>query len=236
MTSAFDDDDSERFVNINNEYDDEDDDVLDNWEDVEDEEEKAEKERKAAEAEALRKQQEKEKRLAKREEERKKALEEEARLNAPSLTKEQLEQAQRDADAKHAEDLFGGPVVERKGVDSYVPVNPDDFTELKDRLVKKLRPFEKDEGFVNFVKDLATELSLEMTSDDIRKVSTSLTNVAHEKGRLEREAAKKTTAKSKKSLKITKKSTGKDDMLEDFSHGGYDNFSGAADEDAFDFM
>jgi len=234
MTSAaFDDEDSERFNFINN-YDEDDDDVLECWEDVEDEEEKAEKEKKAAEAEALRKQQEKEKRLAKREEERRKALEEEERLNAPSMTKADLEQAQRDSDAAHAEDLFGEPTVAvRKGVDSYVPVNPDDFNELKERLITKLRPFEKDEGFVNFVKDLASELALEMTSEDIRKVSTSLTNIAHEKGRLEREAAKKTTTKSKKSLKITKKSSGKDDMLEDFSQGGY-GFDG--DDGGDDFM
>lgn len=230
MTSAFDDEDSERFVNINNEYDDEDDDVLDCWEDVEDEEEKAEKDRKAAEAEALRKQQEKEKKLAKREEERKKAAEEEERLNAPSLTKAELEEAQRASDARHAEDLFGGPVVERKGVDSYVPVNVEDFEELKLRLITKLRPFEKDDGFVNFVKDLATELVLEMNSDDIRKVSTSLTNIAHEKGRLEREASKKTSAKSKKTLKVTKKSAGNTDMLEDLSQGGY-GFDGGDDMD-----
>ena len=32
--------------------------------------------------------------------------------------------------------------MERKGVDSYVPVNVEDFEELKLRLITKLRPFE----------------------------------------------------------------------------------------------
>ena len=44
------------------------------------------------------------------------------------------------------------------------------------------------------------------------------------------QASKKTSAKSKKTLKVTKKSAGNTDMLEDLSQGGY-GFDGGDDMD-----
>jgi len=253
MTSAFDDDDFRgNFVNVND-FEEEDDDVMDNWEDVLDEEEEEEKRKKEKEAEEERKRKEREEKLAKREAEKAKQEKIQAMMNAKPLSKEEQERAQLRAAEAAANDLFGfeddqssdtkvtSLVTSTAGlslnnpdsVDTYVPVDPEDFAELSRRIVKKLKNYQSDDGYISFVRDLIPELCSEMTSEDIKKVSNPLVNLTHEKSRQEKEAKKKAQqASSKKtSLNVQKKQT---DNRSDFLLNEYKSMDNYDDYDDFD--
>lgn len=232
MTSAFDDDEfSGNFVNVND-FNDDDDDVMDNWEEFLDEEEEAAKKKKEKEFEEEQKRLEKEKKVAKRleevaEQERVRAL-----LNAKPLTKEEQELAQKKAAQAAANDLFGfddeeSPKTEVQSIkditkstaalslnnpdsiDNYIPIEPDDFGELARRVTKKLKKYQDDEGYNKFIKDLISELCSEMSSEDVKKVSTPLVSLTHEKSRQEKDANKKAQQKALKKgvLNMPKKNT-----------------------------
>lgn len=247
MTSAFDDEELQgNFVNVNS-YDDEDDDVMDNWEDVLDEEEEAEKKKKEVEAEEARKKLEKEKRVAKREEERMKNEQLAALMSAKPLSKAEQEQAQLEAAERAASDLFGTDenvvITSTKrvaamsmdsfadSVDTYVPIESEDFPELARRIMKKLRKYEADEGYHQFVRDLIPELCKEMTSEEIKKISNPMTNLSHEKARLEKEAKKKAGSTKKISLAANKKVVNSSSLLDEYANDDYDDY-----DDGIDFM
>jgi len=253
MTSAFDEDFSDtrgKFVNVN-EFNDEDDDVVDNWEEVLDEEEEEEKRRKDKEAEEKRKELEKQKKLQKREEERRKQEELEAMLKAKPMSKEEQERAQLASDMQNANDLFGSdeegamPAVAAlsvsnsllvrnpDSVDSFVPVDSEDFTELSRRIAAKMENYMEDDGYDMFVKDLVAKLVISMSSDQIKKISAEVTKFAHEKAREEKieTTKKKTQAKTKVQLKVAKTNTS-NDLLDDYA---YDDHGGYGDDD-YDFM
>lgn len=250
--SAFDDDDYRgNFVNVND-FEEEDDDVMDNWEDVLDEEEEEERKKKEKEAEEERKRKEREEKLAKRAAEKARQEQIQALMNAKPLSKEEQERAQLKAAEAAANDLFGfdddktdakvaSLVTSTAGlslnnpdsVDTYVPVDPEDFAELSRRIVKKLKNYQTDEGYISFIRDLIPELCSEMTSDDIKKVSNPLVNLTHEKSRQEKEAKKKAQqASSKKSsLNTQKKQT---DNRSDFLLNEYKHMDNYDDYDDFD--
>jgi len=258
MTSAFDDDDFRgNFVNVND-FEEEDDDVMDNWEDVLDEEEEAEKKKQEKEAEEERKRLEREEKLAKRVAEKEKQEQIQRLMNAKPLSKEEQEKAQLKAAEAAANDLFGfdddrpadtsitvaSLVTSTAGlslnnpdsVDTYVPVDPEDFAELSRRIVKKLKNYQSDDGYISFIRDLIPELCSEMTSDDIKKISTPLVTLTYEKSRQEKEAKKKAQqASSKKtSLNVAKKQT---DTRSDFLLNEYKSMDNYDDyDDLDDFM
>ncbi|KAL5259683.1 hypothetical protein ACHWQZ_G009952 [Mnemiopsis leidyi] len=260
MTSAFDlfaDDDDFRgnFVNVND-FEEEDDDVMDNWEDVLDEEEEEEKRKREKEAEEERKRKEREEKLAKRAAEKAKQEQIQALMNAKPLSKEEQERAQLRASEAAANDLFGFED-DRPGeskvaslvtstavlslnnpdsIDTYVPVDPEDFAELSRRIIKKLKNYQTDEGYTSFIRDLIPELCSEMNSDEIKKVSNPLMNLTHEKSRQEKEAKKKAQQASKKSsLNVQKK---QNDTRSDFLMNEYKSMAGNYDDydDFDDFM
>lgn len=253
MTSAFDDDDFRgNFVNVND-FEEEDDDVMDNWEDVLDEEEEEEKRKREKEAEEERKRKEREEKLAKRAAEKAKQEQIQALMNAKPLSKEEQERAQLRAAQAAASDLFGfeddrpadtkvtSLVTSTAGlslnnpdsIDTYVPVDPEDFAELSRRVVKKLKNYQSDDGYISFIRDLIPELCSEMTSDEIKKVSNPLVTLTHEKSRQEKEAKKKAQqASSKKSsLNVQKKQT---DNRSDFLLNEYKSMDNYDDYDDFD--
>jgi len=230
MTSAFDDDGfSGNFVNVND-FNDDDDDVMDNWEDVLDEEEEAAKKQKEKEMELEQKRLEKEKKVAKRLEEKAEQDRIQALMTAKPLSKEEQERAQKKASEAAANDLFGfsdddsprTEVVSTKSItkstaalslnnpdsiDNYIPIEPDDFGELSRRVAKKLKNYKDDDGYNKFIRDLVSDLCSDMTSDEIKKVSTPLVTLTHEKSRQEKDAKKKAqqTAAKKGVLNMSKK-------------------------------
>lgn len=256
MTSAFDDDDFRgNFINVN-EFEDDDDDVMDNWEDVLDEEEEAEKKKKEKEAEEERKKKERDEKVAKRAAEKAKQEEIQRLMSAKPLSKEEQEKAQLKAAEDAANDLFGfesdrpsesmvaSLVTSTAGislnnpdsVDTYVPVDPEDFAELSRRIAKKLKNYQTDEGYISFIRDLVPDLCSEMTSDEIKKISNPLVTLTHEKSRQEKEAKRLAlqTSSKKTSLKVQKKQTDtrSDFLLNEYKDlGNYDDF-----DDLDDFM
>lgn len=232
MTSAFDDDElSGNFVNVND-FNDDDDDVMDNWEEFLDEEEEAAKKQKEQEMEQEQKRLEKEKKVAKRLEEKAEQERIQSLMNAKPLTKEQQELAQQKASQAAANDLFGfdddeTPTAKINSVseiikstaalsinnpdsiDNYIPIEPDDFVELARRVTKKLRNYKDDDGYNKFLRDLISDLCSDMSSEEIKKVSTPLVSLTHEKSRQEKEAKKKAqqTAAKKGVLNMPKKNT-----------------------------
>lgn len=247
MTSAFDDEDFRgNFVNVND-FGDEEDDVMDNWEDELDEEEEAERKKKEKEAEEERKRKEKDKKRAAREEEKKKQEEIERLMNAPAMSKEDLEKAQISASQAAAADLFGFENDEEASepdvttlitqtstlqlnnpdsIDTFVPVEPADFDELSRRIVKKLKKYEEDDGYSKFIRNLVPLLCEEMNSDNIKKLTNPLTNLVHEKSRAEKEAKRKaqTSSTKKISLTTTKKAPSSTNYMDDYLDATYDDF------------
>jgi len=233
MTSAFDDDElSGNFVNVND-FNDDDDDVMDNWEEFLDEEEEAAKKQKEQEMEQEQKRLEKEKKVAKRLEEKAEQERIQSLMNAKPLTKEEQELAQQKASQAAANDLFGFDDVDETpkakinsvseiikstaalsinnpdSIDNYIPIEPDDFVELARRVTKKLRNYKDDDGYNKFLRDLISDLCSDMSSEEIKKVSTPLVSLTHEKSRQEKEAKKKAqqTAAKKGVLNMPKKNT-----------------------------
>jgi len=232
MTSAFDDDEfSGNYVNVND-FNDDDDDVMDDWEEFLDEEEEAAKKKKEKEIEQEQKQLEKEKKMAKRLQEKAEQERVHALMNAKPLTKEEQELAQKKGAQAAANDLFGfndetSPKTEvhstkeitkstaalslsnPDSIDNYIPIEPDDFEELARRVAKKLKNYKDDDGYNKFIKDLISELCSDMTSEEIKKVSTPLATLTHEKSRQEKDAKKKAqqTAAKKGVLNMPKKNT-----------------------------
>lgn len=255
--SAFDDDDFQgNYVRVND-FADEDDDIADNWEDVLDEDEIEEKRKQAEKAEEERKEAEKQRKLIKRAEEKAEKERIAALLNAAPLSPEEILKRQVESSQSAANDLFGSEdgdsapapttaavtaavqhltlsAVAADSVDNYVPVEPEDFTELCRRTALKLRNYNDDECYAKFVKDLTLELCKDMVSEDIKKVSNALINVAHEKSRQEKEAKKKAQSGSKKTtLQVSKKAPTSSDLLDDYHD---DQYGGGYYDDEIDFM
>eukprot|EP00116_Pleurobrachia_bachei_P006064 sb/3466326/ len=256
--SAFDDDDFQgNYVRVND-FADEDDDIADNWEDVLDEDEIEEKRKQAEKAEEERKEAEKQRKLIKRAEEKAEKERIAALLNAAPLSPEEILKRQVESSQSAAMDLFGSEdgdgaapapttaavtaavqhltlsAVAADSVDNYVPVEPEDFTELCRRTALKLRNYNDDECYAKFVKDLTLELCKDMVSEDIKKVSNALINVAHEKSRQEKEAKKKAQSGSKKTtLQVSKKAPTSSDLLDDYHD---DQYGGGYYDDDIDFI
>lgn len=177
-------------------------------------------------------------------------------MSAKPLSKEEQEKAQLKAAEDAANDLFGfesdrpsesmvaSLVTSTAGislnnpdsVDTYVPVDPEDFAELSRRIAKKLKNYQTDEGYISFIRDLVPDLCSEMTSDEIKKISNPLVTLTHEKSRQEKEAKKLAlqTSSKKTSLKVQKKQTDtrSDFLLNEYKDlGNYDDF-----DDLDDFM
>ncbi|CZT18176.1 related to HCR1 Component of translation initiation factor eIF3 [Ramularia collo-cygni] len=221
-------------------FDDEEDngDVLDSWDAAEDSEVEREKEKKAAEAkakaDALAKANHKSKsqRLEEKREERlrQKALdldadsddsEDESDRRARALA------AEKEADLKNAEDLFGGvggvpasrgapkAITVQEGADpsdtidlsSMKLFNPNTalaFNKLRETLVPLLNNNAKKPQYALFMGEFAKQIMKEMSSEQIKKVASGLTALSNEKLKEEKAAekgGKKTkAAKNKTSL------------------------------------
>lgn len=215
--------------------------MLDSWDAAEDSEVEREKAKKAAEAkaaaEALAKANKKSKtqRMAEKIAERKQAKEEgddDDSDDEDELTKkERLRAAQKEADLKHAEDLFGGdvgsvPSGRRANIKGSVvpdPSNPDNlidlaamplfapktksqFEQLREVLGPLVAKNAKAPHYAIFLTELAKAMARDMPSDQIKKVASALTTLSNEKMKEEKSqqgGGKKTkAAKTKTTLAV----------------------------------
>ncbi|GFU30379.1 eukaryotic translation initiation factor 3 subunit J-A [Nephila pilipes] len=196
------------------EGEDEDDDVKDNWDDEdEDKEEKTEQNIVAV-------QPKKKKNLAQiiaeKEEKRRKELEEKMKMQLETENKDltpqerlayklKQQKLQEEADLQLAKETFG--VTDTvTSIDQMHPTSKEDFESFRKLLVDKITQSESSPHFPSFLEDLCRDLCINVSPDDIKKVTAALNALANEKVKAQKAKAGKKKSK-KASLKI-----GRDDF------------------------
>lgn len=205
----------------------EDSDVLDSWDAAEDSEVEREKAKKAAElkakaeAEAAANKKSKAQRVAERQAERARQLAEEDSSDdeeTEAQKRDRLRRTEKEADLRHAEDLFAGVggVTSRKTTNASVIIDPSNpnstvdladlpvfnpttktqFETLRTTLVPLLTAHSKKPHYGLFLQEFAKQLAKELQSDQIKKVASTLTTLSNEKMK-EEKAAEKGGKKSK---------------------------------------
>ncbi|KAM7189528.1 putative translation initiation factor eif3 subunit protein [Rhypophila sp. PSN 637] len=218
-------------VRRNNKFDDEegeDSDVLESWDAAEDSEVEREKAKKAAEAkakaeaEAAAKKKSKAQRIAERQAARA-ALDAEEDDSSDEETeaqkRERLRRTEKEADLRHAQDLFGeiGISANRKattaGVIAIDPKDPNNtinlaelpffnpqtktqFENMRNTLIPIIGGNSKKPHYALFLQEFSKQLAKDLPSDQIKKIASTLTALSNEKLK-EEKAAEKGGKKSK---------------------------------------
>ncbi|KAF8787871.1 Eukaryotic translation initiation factor 3 like protein [Argiope bruennichi] len=213
------------------EGEDEDDDVKDNWDDEEEEgkEEKPEQNMVAVQA---KKKKSLAQIIAEKEEKKRKEMEEKMKLlevNKKELTPEERvahklkqQKLQEEADLQLAKETFAwvgkflGPnlkfllKVKKDTVTSIDQMNPsskEDFDNYRKLLVEKITQSESSPHFIIFLEDLCRDLCINLSPDDIKKITSALNALANEKVKAQKAKAGKKKSSKKASLNI-----GRDDF------------------------
>ncbi|KAJ6707353.1 EUKARYOTIC TRANSLATION INITIATION FACTOR 3 SUBUNIT J [Salix viminalis] len=128
-----------------------------------------------------------------------------------------------EADFRSTTELFAKKDDE-KSLDIFIPKSESDFLEYAELISHKLRPFEKSYHYINLLKTVMRLSMTSMKAADAKEVSTSVSAIANEKIKAEKEATgKKKTAVKKKNLIVDKPS-------DDLAGNAYEAL------DDFDFM
>ncbi|EYU27902.1 hypothetical protein ABFS82_13G113700 [Erythranthe guttata] len=125
-----------------------------------------------------------------------------------------------EADYKSTAELFAKKGDE-KTLDSFIPKTESDFSEYAELVSHKLRPYEKSYHYIGLLKAVMRLSTTTLKGADAKEVASSITAIANEKIKAEKEAnaAKKKPAGKKKQLHVGKTD---DDMAMD-SYQGYDD-------------
>ncbi|KAJ9591801.1 hypothetical protein L9F63_001618 [Diploptera punctata] len=215
------------------EGEDEDEDVKDNWEDEEEEEEKKDVEKQEPPKPLPTKK--KKTLLAEKIEEREQKLREEAekKVKAREATKEELtpeeileekirqQKLQEESDLQVALETFG--VAEpgaATGIDAINPSTKEEFDELQSALTKKIQLYTKSPHFPGFAEDLIRNICVNLASQDLKKLKTTVENMFLEKTKVEKgDKAKKNKGKGKAKLRVE----GENALVNEYSaYGDYD--------------
>ncbi|KAG6779046.1 hypothetical protein POTOM_015413 [Populus tomentosa] len=110
-----------------------------------------------------------------------------------------------EADFRSTAELFGKKDDE-KSLDSFIPKSESDFSEYAELISHKLRPFEKSYHYIHLLKTVMRLSMTSMKAADAKEVSTSVSAIANEKIKAEKEAntGKKKTGGKKKQLHVGK--------------------------------
>ncbi|KAK2652518.1 hypothetical protein Ddye_012374 [Dipteronia dyeriana] len=130
-----------------------------------------------------------------------------------------------EADYKSTKELFGKSGDE-KTLDNFIPKSESDFMEYAELISHKLRPYEKSFHYISLLKAVMRLSTTSLKAADAKDVASSITAIANEKLKAEKETAagKKKTGGKKKQLHVDKPD---DDMV---VGGQYDAL------DDYDFM
>ncbi|KAI1279115.1 putative eukaryotic translation initiation factor 3 subunit EifCj [Xylaria sp. FL0933] len=244
----------------------EDSDVLESWDAAEDSEVEREKAKKAAEAkakaeaEAAANKKSRTQRIAERQAEKARRLAEEEEESSeeeetPAQRAQRLKQQEKEADLKHAEDLFGGAglslgtgtgrktatassvvqvgsdpnnTVDLAAMPLFNPTTKSQFETLRNTIVPIITSSSRKAHYALFLQEFAKQLAKDLPSDQIKKISSTLTTLSNEKMKEEKagdKSSKKTKAQKTKTQLVTNRPNTTD--------------VGAYDDDAFgddDFM
>jgi translation initiation factor 3 subunit J len=227
----------------------EDSDVLDSWEAAEDSEAEREKAKKAAEAkakaDAAAKAAHKSRaaRIAEHKEinQRRKQEagdDESSEDEDDSSRRARLRKEQKDADLRHAEDLFGDlNIVGNRATSKHVTIqdtadptnaidlsalplfNPqtkDQFLRLRETLTPLIEANSKKAQYVLFMQEFTKQICRDLPSDQIKKIASGLTTLSNEKMKEEKAAEKggkkSKAAKTKTSLNANRDTSAKADL------------------------
>ncbi|PLB46958.1 eukaryotic translation initiation factor 3 subunit J [Aspergillus steynii IBT 23096] len=236
--------------------DEEEDDVLDSWDAAEDSEVEREKEAKAkeakakADAEAAAKKKSKAQRIQEHKDTRRQEADEAEDSDSEedeADKRARLRRTEKDADLKHAEDLFGDidlnrnrgapkavvisdsadptQAVDLSAMPLFKPTTKDQFTRLTTTLAPLLTPQSKKPHYALWAQDFAKQLVKDLPSGDIKKIASSLTTLSNEKMKEER-AADKGNKKSKAAKTKVSLVTSRDNKID----SSYDD-DGLGDDD-----
>uniref|UniRef100_A0ABD2XKV3 Eukaryotic translation initiation factor 3 subunit J n=1 Tax=Trichogramma kaykai TaxID=54128 RepID=A0ABD2XKV3_9HYME len=230
-------------LNVNSnkwEGEDEDDEVLDSWENIDEEKKDVEKPAEAPKVKAKPKRtlaekiEEKERKA--REEAERKAKERDEALTPEERRAEMLrrQKLQEEADLRLAMETFGlsnlvdfsSRVTDNvSGIDAMMPTNAEEFKEFGDALMNKINQFNKHADYTLFAEELIKNISISLPATSLRKVKTSVESLHTEKVKMEKEKQKgKSKSKSKAKLRLE----GDSDR--------FNNFDTYDDNDYDDFM
>ncbi|XP_009344143.2 eukaryotic translation initiation factor 3 subunit J-like isoform X2 [Pyrus x bretschneideri] len=110
-----------------------------------------------------------------------------------------------EADYKSTKELFssGGNY---KTLDNFIPKSESDFLEYAELISHKLRPFEKSFHYIGLLKAVMRLSMTSLKGADAKEVASSITAIANEKIKAEKEAnaGKKKTGAKKKQLLVDK--------------------------------
>lgn len=110
-----------------------------------------------------------------------------------------------EADYKHTADLFAKKGDE-KSLDNFIPKSESDFAEYAELISHKLRPYEKSFHYIGLLKAVMRLSTTSLKAADAKEVASSVTAIANEKLKVEKEAnaGKKKTGAKKKQLIVDK--------------------------------
>ncbi|KAF6176458.1 hypothetical protein GIB67_043280 [Kingdonia uniflora] len=110
-----------------------------------------------------------------------------------------------EADFKSTTELFSKKG-DAKSVDSFIPKSESDFLEYAELISHKLRPYEKSFHYLGLLKAVMRLSMTNLKAADAKEVASSVTAIANEKLKVEKEAnaGKKKTALKKKQLHVDK--------------------------------
>ncbi|KAF5195547.1 Eukaryotic translation initiation factor 3 subunit j [Thalictrum thalictroides] len=108
-----------------------------------------------------------------------------------------------EADYKSTAELFAKTGNE-KSLDNFIPKSESDFLEYAELISHRLRPFEKSFHYIGLLKDVMRLSMTTMTASDAKEVASSITAIANEKIKAEKEAnaGKRKAAGKKKQLHV----------------------------------
>ncbi|KAK1367230.1 Eukaryotic translation initiation factor 3 subunit J [Heracleum sosnowskyi] len=128
-----------------------------------------------------------------------------------------------EADYKNTAELFGKKGGDDKSLDIFIPKSENDFLEYAELISLKLRPYEKSFHYIGLLKSVIRMSMTSLKASDAKEVASSVTAIANEKLKAEKEAnaGKKKTGAKKKQLIVDKPD---DDAVVGNLDSSYDDF------------
>ncbi|KAL4228120.1 Eukaryotic translation initiation factor 3 subunit J [Mactra antiquata] len=109
---------------------------------------------------------------------------------------ERLKKIQEESDLRLAKEAFG---VDSTGIDGMFPVTEEEFDKFREALKLKITGFNSSKFYGPFLEKLLQELVVDLTLEDLKKISTSTSSLYHEKQRQQKELEKQKKKKKVKS-------------------------------------
>ncbi|KAI7726933.1 hypothetical protein M8C21_013996 [Ambrosia artemisiifolia] len=141
----------------------------------------------------------------------------------PVVEKLRQQRLVEEADYKNTTELFASEKGDDKTIDNFIPKSENDFLEYAELISNKLRPFEKSFHYIGLLKHVMRLSLTSLKAADAKEVASSVTAIANEKLKAEKEAAagKKKTGGKKKQLLVDKPD---DEAVVNAGYDGYDDY------------